>query len=117
MRRPPPAELDSADLNLEDVVDESVDDTATARQCEPVVDAATDAEADEGQELRTHLAQQQENSMRDSLTELPNRDAYNQRLKALLHEWQHGASHDRRADDRALYQAKEDGRNRVHRVR
>lgn len=69
---------------------------------------------EESTELRLHLAKQQQNAMRDSLTELPNRDAYNQRLKTLLDEWKAGASNERREDDRALCLAVADVDNFKH---
>lgn len=56
----------------------------------------------ESRELRLHLSQQQEKAQTDSLTDLPNRDAYNQRLRSILQEWRAGASQARRDDDRAL---------------
>ena len=56
----------------------------------------------ESSELRLNLARQQENSTKDSLTELPNREAYDLRLRQVLDEWLHGASFERRDDDRAL---------------
>jgi diguanylate cyclase len=56
----------------------------------------------ESSELRLNLARQQENSTKDKLTELPNREAYDLRLRQLLDEWLHGASFQRRDDDRAL---------------
>jgi diguanylate cyclase len=56
----------------------------------------------ESSELRLNLARQQENSTKDKLTELPNREAYDLRLRQLMDEWLHGASFQRRDDDRAL---------------
>lgn len=56
----------------------------------------------ESRELRLHLTQQQEKAQTDTLTELPNREAYNQRLRIVLEEWRDGASKERRDDDRAL---------------
>lgn len=56
----------------------------------------------ESSELRLNLARQQENATKDTLTELPNREAYNHRIRQLLDEWLHGASFERRDDDRAL---------------
>jgi diguanylate cyclase len=56
----------------------------------------------ESSELRLNLARQQESATKDTLTELPNREAYNLRLRQLLDEWLHGASFERRDDDRAL---------------
>lgn len=41
----------------------------------------------ESRELRLNLSRQQETALKDSLTELPNREAYNQRLKLLLETW------------------------------
>ncbi|OFE13319.1 hypothetical protein PHACT_09355 [Pseudohongiella acticola] len=56
----------------------------------------------ESRELRQHLSQQQEKAQTDTLTDLPNREAYNHRLDTILGEWREGASHERRDDDRAL---------------
>lgn len=56
----------------------------------------------ESRELRLHLQQQQENAHRDALTELPNRDAYNQRLRDVLESWHQGPALARRDHDRAL---------------
>ncbi|MDP3516112.1 MAG: GGDEF domain-containing protein [Pseudohongiella sp.] len=56
----------------------------------------------ESQELRLNLARQQESATKDTLTELPNREAYNQRVRQLLEKWQQGASHERRDEDRSL---------------
>lgn len=41
----------------------------------------------ESKELRLNLSRQQETALKDSLTELPNREAYNQRLSLLLEIW------------------------------
>ncbi|ALO44741.1 GGDEF domain-containing protein [Pseudohongiella spirulinae] len=57
---------------------------------------------DESRELRLHLARQQEAAATDTLTELPNRDTYNQRIRILLDNWRQGAANQRRDDDRAL---------------
>ena len=57
---------------------------------------------DESRELRLHLARQQEAAATDTLTELPNRDTYNQRIRILLDNWRNGAANQRRDDDRAL---------------
>lgn len=56
----------------------------------------------ESRELRLHLQQQKENAHRDALTELPNRDAYNQRLRDVLESWHQGPALARRDHDRAL---------------
>lgn len=56
----------------------------------------------ESRELRLHLSQQQERAQTDTLTELPNREAYNQRLRSTLQAWRDGASQERRDDDRSL---------------
>lgn len=56
----------------------------------------------ESSELRLNLARQQENATKDTLTELPNREAYNLRLRQLLDAWLQGASYERRDDDRSL---------------
>lgn len=56
----------------------------------------------ESSELRLNLARQQENANKDTLTELPNREAYNLRLRQLLDAWLQGASYERRDDDRSL---------------
>lgn len=56
----------------------------------------------ESRELRLHLSQQQQKAQTDTLTDLPNRDAYNQRLRSTLDDWRDGASHERRDDDRSL---------------
>ena len=56
----------------------------------------------ESQELRLNLARQQESATKDTLTELPNREAYNHRVRQLLDKWQQGASHERRDEDRSL---------------
>ena len=56
----------------------------------------------ESSELRVHLAQQQTKAQTDTLTDLPNRDAYNQHLRVSLDEWREGAGHERRDDDRAM---------------
>jgi diguanylate cyclase len=56
----------------------------------------------ESSELRLNLARQQENATKDTLTELPNREAYNRRLRQLLDTWLQGASYERRDDDRSL---------------
>jgi diguanylate cyclase len=76
-------------------------DRSMEEQMNQLMDQISSLEA-ESIELRLHLAKQQENAMRDSLTELPNREAYNQRLRVLLEEWKAGASHERRQDDRSL---------------
>jgi diguanylate cyclase len=55
----------------------------------------------ESKELRLHLARQQETAFKDSLTELPNREAYNQRLMLLLETWRPSANCDD-SDDRTL---------------
>lgn len=57
---------------------------------------------DESRELRVHLARQQEAAATDTLTELPNRDTYNQRIRIMLDNWRKGAANQRRDDDRAL---------------
>lgn len=41
----------------------------------------------ESRELRLNLSRQQETAFKDSLTELPNREAYNQQLKLQLETW------------------------------
>ncbi|TFH75482.1 diguanylate cyclase [Gammaproteobacteria bacterium LSUCC0112] len=56
----------------------------------------------ESLELRLNLARQQESATKDTLTELPNREAYNQRVRQLLDNWLRGASHERRDEDRSL---------------
>lgn len=56
----------------------------------------------ESRELRLHLSQQQERAQTDTLTDLPNREAYNQRLRSILQEWRDGARQERRDDDRSL---------------
>lgn len=56
----------------------------------------------ESLELRLNLARQQESATKDTLTELPNREAYNQRVRQLLDNWLVGASHERRDEDRSL---------------
>ena len=56
----------------------------------------------ESLELRLNLARQQESATKDTLTELPNREAYNQRVRQLLDNWLLGASHERRDEDRSL---------------
>lgn len=48
----------------------------------------------ESRELRLNLSRQQETALKDSLTELPNREAYNQRLKLLLETWRPTAGTD-----------------------
>ncbi|MBU2097682.1 MAG: GGDEF domain-containing protein, partial [Gammaproteobacteria bacterium] len=48
----------------------------------------------ESRELRLNLSRQQETALKDSLTELPNREAYNQRLKLLLETWRPFADDD-----------------------
>jgi diguanylate cyclase len=57
---------------------------------------------DESRDLRQNLARQQEAASTDTLTELPNRSSYNQRLRDLLKNWQEGPALDRREDDRGL---------------
>lgn len=56
----------------------------------------------ESRELRQHLAKQEQVAATDTLTELPNRDSYNKRLKVLLDAWREGPANERRDDDRAL---------------
>ena len=56
----------------------------------------------ESSELRLNIARQQDNATRDTLTELPNREAYNLRMRQLLDAWLQGASDKRRDDDRSL---------------
>ncbi len=43
----------------------------------------------ESRELRLHLARQQESALKDSLTELPNREAYSLRVNQLLEMWRY----------------------------
>jgi diguanylate cyclase len=57
---------------------------------------------EESRELRLHLARQQQAATTDTLTELPNRDAYNQRIRIMLDHWRNGAANQRRDDDRAF---------------
>ncbi|MDP1933012.1 MAG: GGDEF domain-containing protein [Gammaproteobacteria bacterium] len=45
----------------------------------------------ESRELRLHLVQQEQNAMRDALTELPNRAAYDRRVRHELEQQSHGA--------------------------
>jgi len=56
----------------------------------------------ESSEMRLNLARQHENASKDTLTELPNREAYNLRLRQLFDTWLQGASCERRDDDRSL---------------
>ena len=56
----------------------------------------------ESRELRMHLARQEQVASTDTLTELPNRDSYNKRIKVLLDAWREGPANERRGDDRAL---------------
>lgn len=42
---------------------------------------------DESRELRLHLAQQEQKAMRDALTELPNRAAYDQQIRHETEQW------------------------------
>jgi diguanylate cyclase len=48
----------------------------------------------ESRELRVNLARQQETALRDALTELPNREAYNQRAHLSLETWRKCVSDD-----------------------
>lgn len=57
---------------------------------------------DESRALRQHLVLQQENALMDRLTELPNREAYDRRLRDACEQRRHAEQRGRRADDRDL---------------
>jgi diguanylate cyclase len=56
----------------------------------------------ESRELRVTLARQQETALKDALTELPNREAYDQRAHLLLETWRTGARGGQEAGDKTL---------------
>lgn len=67
-------------------VQRSRQDDSMAGEMHQLIDRIASLE-NESRELRLHLARQQETALKDSLTELPNREAYNQRLLLLLETW------------------------------
>ncbi|WP_237132518.1 GGDEF domain-containing protein [Pseudohongiella sp. O18] len=56
----------------------------------------------ESRELRVHLSRQQSAAATDTLTELPNRSAYNERIRVLLGQWQRQPDRPSQQEDRAL---------------
>ena len=67
-------------------------DELLAAEMSKLTDRITSLEH-ESRELRLHLARQQENALKDSLTELPNREAYILRINQLLEKWRHKEGH------------------------
>src|SRR5690606_22076188 len=56
----------------------------------------------ESRELRLHLTRQQESALKDHLTELPNREAYQLRVNQLLEIWRNKAALGQTEDEQRL---------------